>query len=117
MRFFRRKKKQPDKPAEQLKSQEKHQDVTEKPEAKNEKADNNRVVSTARYHVSQNKNETSEHYKEWRIRKEGSNKTIKYFKTQKQAIDYAEELAQNQGSSIVIHKVDGSLRKQDYSKK
>jgi len=101
MRFFRRKKKQPDKPAEQLKSQEKHQDVTEKPDVNKEKTENNKAVA-ARYHVSQNKNETSEHYKEWRIRKEGSN---------------AEELAQNQGSSIVIHKVDGSLRKQDYSKK
>ncbi len=72
---------------------------------------------TARYHVSQNKDEKSEHYKEWRIRKEGSDKTIKYFKTQKQAIDYAEDLAQGRGPRSSFTKVDGSLRKQDYSKK
>lgn len=116
MRLFRRKKSQPDKPAEPLKSQEKQEKTTEKPEAKTEKTENNKAV-TPRYHVSQNKDEKSEHYKEWRIRKEGSDKTIKYFKTQKQAIDYAEDLAHSQGSSIVIHKVDGTLRKQDYSKK
>ncbi len=70
-----------------------------------------------RYHVSQNKDDKSEFFKQWRVRKEGSDKTIKYFKTQKEAIGYAEQLADSAGSSIVIHKVDGSWRKQDYSKK
>jgi hypothetical protein len=69
-----------------------------------------------KYHISQNKDDQSEFFKQWRVRKEGSNKTIKYFKTQKEAIDYAETLAKNAGSSIVIHKVDGTIRKQDYSK-
>lgn len=70
----------------------------------------------APYHVSQNKDKKSARFKEWRVRKEGSNKTIKYFQTQKEAIAYAEELADSADSSIVIHKVDGSIRKQDYSK-
>jgi len=70
-----------------------------------------------RYHVSQNKDESSEFFKQWRVRKEGSDKTIKYFRTQKEAIAHAEKLAENAGSSIVIHKVDGSWRKQDYRKK
>jgi hypothetical protein len=69
-----------------------------------------------KYHISQNKDDQSEFYKQWRVRKEGSNKTIKYFKTQKEAIEHAEILAKNAGSSIVIHKVDGTIRKQDYSK-
>jgi hypothetical protein len=69
-----------------------------------------------KYHVSQNKDDRSEFYKQWRVRKEGSDKTIKYFKTQKEAIEHAEVLAKNAGSSIVIHKVDGTIRKQDYSK-
>lgn len=70
-----------------------------------------------KYHVSQNKDEDSDSYKKWRVRKEGSTKTIKFFDTQKEAISYAEELAEKAGSSVVIHKVDGSIRKQDYSKK
>jgi len=70
-----------------------------------------------KYHVSQNKDEDSENFKKWRVRKEGSTKTIKFFDTQKEAIDYAESLADSQGSSVVIHKLDGSIRKQDYTKK
>jgi len=70
-----------------------------------------------KYHVSQNKDDKNPQFKKWRVRKEGSTKTIKYFDTQKEAIDYAQELADKAGSSMVIHKVDGSIRKQDYSKK
>lgn len=70
----------------------------------------------AKYHVSQNKDEKSEHYKKWRVRKEGSDKTIKFLNTQLEAIELAQELADKAGSSIVIHKVDGSIRKQEYKK-
>ncbi len=71
----------------------------------------------AKYHVSQNKDENSDNFKKWRVRKEGSTKTIKFFDTQKEAIEFAEQLAESAGSSVVIHKVDGSIRKQDYTKK
>ncbi len=70
-----------------------------------------------KYHVSQNKDPKSDSFKKWRVRKEGSSKTIKYFDTQKAAIEYADDLAEKAGSSVVIHKLDGSIRKQDYSKK
>lgn len=73
--------------------------------------------TNAKYHVSQNNDEKSEFYKQWRVRKGGSKKTIKFFNTQAEAIDYAEHLAEQAGSSIVIHKMDGKIRKQDYSKK
>lgn len=69
----------------------------------------------AKYHVSQNKDSKSENYKMWRVRKQGSNKTIKFFKTQKEAIEYAEDLAEKAGSSVVIHKMDGKIRKQNYN--
>jgi multiple sugar transport system ATP-binding protein len=69
------------------------------------------------YHISQNKDENSENFKKWRVRKEGSQKTIKFFDTQTEAIDYAKSLADSNDGTIVIHKVDGSIRKQDYSKK
>lgn len=70
-----------------------------------------------KYHVSQNKDKDAEHFKKWRIRKEGSEKTIQFFDTQKEAIDFAQDLADNIGTTVVIHKIDGSIRKQDYTKK
>lgn len=76
-----------------------------------------KAAKPAKYHVSQNKNSKSDNFKKWRVRKEGSDKTIKFFDTQKEAIAFAEELAESAGSSVVIHKVDGSIRKQDYAKK
>lgn len=88
----------------------------EAPAEKEEKSatDTDKVV---KYHVSQNKDEKSEFKNQWRVRKQGSRKTIKYFKTQAEAIAYAETLAENNDTSIVIHKRDGSIRKQDYTKK
>lgn len=67
-----------------------------------------------KYHVSQNKDEKSEFFNQWRVRKSGSSKTIKYFRTQKEAIDYAKGLAKNAETDIVIHKTDGKIRKQKY---
>ncbi|MFA7589444.1 MAG: DUF2188 domain-containing protein [Acholeplasmataceae bacterium] len=75
------------------------------------------AAKAVKYHVSRNSDPNSEHYKKWRVRKSRSQKTIKFFDTQKEAIDYATSLADSQGSSVVIHKVDGSIRKQDYTKK
>jgi len=81
------------------------------------KVQNEKTSKIPRYHVSQNKDENTENFKKWRVRKEGSEKTIKFFDTQKEAIDYASGLAESAGSTVVIHKVDGSIRKQDYIKK
>ncbi len=94
---------------------------TPKPEDLDEDADEEaalkRVVKNPKYHISMNKEETSPYFKKWRVRKEGSTKTIKYFDTQKEAIEFAQGLAEKANTSVVIHKVDGSIRKQDYSKK
>lgn len=94
---------------------------TPKPEDLDEDADEEaalkRVVKNPKYHISMNKDETSPYFKKWRVRKEGSTKTIKYFDTQKEAIEFAQGLAEKANTSVVIHKVDGSIRKQDYSKK
>ncbi len=67
-----------------------------------------------KYHVSQNKDAKSDFHKQWRVRKEGSSKTIKYFETQAEAIVFAQDLADKNNTSIVIHKLDGSIRKQEY---
>lgn len=70
----------------------------------------------AKYHISQNKDENSEHYKKWRVRKQGSQKTIQYFNTQKEAIKFAESLSERAGTGLVIHKKNGEIRKQNYNK-
>ena len=96
-------------------------ETTMKPQDENEdeslEPNGTKTPKIAKYHVSQNKDEGSENFKKWRVRKEGSTKTIKFFDTQKEAITFAEGLAETAGSSVVIHKVDGSIRKQDYTKK
>lgn len=90
----------------QPKKEEKKPEVTEKTSTTNPK-----------YHVSQNKDAKSNYFKQWRVRKAGSSKTIKYFNTQAEAIEFAEDLAEKNDTSVVIHKLDGSIRKQDYQKK
>lgn len=61
-----------------------------------------------RYHISQRDDEM------WQVKCEGAEKALKLFSTQKEAIAYAKTVAGNQEGSIVIHKVDGSIRKQKY---
>ena len=53
----------------------------------------------------------------WQLKYSGSSKPIKLFNTQKEAIDYAKPLATKQKATLVIHRVDGKIRKQDYTKK
>ena len=79
--------------------------------AEEEKA---KAAKPSKYHVSQNKDAKSDAFRKWRVRKEGSQKTIKYFDTQKEAIAFAEDLAETNNSSIVVHKLDGTIRKQNY---
>lgn len=109
MCFFRRKKKE--KQVVEKKVVEQPKEVVKEKEEEPKES----VVKNT-YHVSQNKDPKNDNYKKWRVRKEGSNKTIKYFDTQKEAIDYANELAANNEGNVVIHKLDGKIRKQDYSK-
>lgn len=78
------------------------------------KKEETKEQANVKYHISQNKDEKSEFFNQWRVRRSGSDKTIKYFKTQKEAIDYAKTLAKNQDTDIVIHKKDGKIRKQKY---
>lgn len=66
------------------------------------------------YHITQVKDDTSEFNKMWRVRRSGSDKVIKHFKTQKEAIDHAKKYANDNETNIVIHKVDGKIRKQKY---
>ena len=63
------------------------------------------------YHVSLRAED-----KKWCVKFANGAKVIKTFDTQKEAIDYAKKLADSQDGNITIHKKDGKIRKQDYSK-
>ena len=79
----------------------------EKVEKKTAKAPTKKV-----YHVSLRKDDGK-----WQVKYGGGKKAIKLFDTQAEAIKFAEERANSQEGSISIHKKDGKIRKQDYSKK
>ena len=61
------------------------------------------------YHVSKRDNDG----REWKVFIESSDKVIKLFKTQQEALSYAQGLAKNKndGSSVRLHGLDGKMRK------
>ncbi len=61
-----------------------------------------------KYHVSSNGDG------KWQVKAENAQKALKLFDTQKEAIDYAKKVSDNQDGSIAIHKVDGKIRKTTY---
>ena len=72
----------------------------------------NKMPKKKVYHVSLRKDDGK-----WQVKYGGGKKAIKLFDTQAEAIKFAEERADSQEGSISIHKKDGKIRKQDYSKK
>lgn len=71
-----------------------------------------KAPSKKNYHVSKRAEDGK-----WQVKFATGQKVIKLFDTQAEAIKYAQNLADNQDGCITIHKVDGKIRKQDYSKK
>ena len=61
------------------------------------------------YHVSKRENDG----REWKVFIQGSNKVIKLFDTQADALAYAKSLCKNKdnGSYVVLHGLDGKIRK------
>lgn len=60
------------------------------------------------YHVSKRDNDG----REWKVFIQGSDKVIKLFKTQKEALDYANDLAKSNGNAtVMLHGLDGKIRK------
>jgi len=49
----------------------------------------------------------------WAVQGEGNSKATKVTPTQKDAIDAARQIAQNQQAEVVIHKRDGTIRDKD----
>ena len=80
----------------------------EAPKAHQEKVKTTATGKTA-YHVSKRDNDG----REWKVFIQGSDKVIKLFETQKEALDYAKSLAKNKddGSYVILHGLDGKIRK------
>ena len=61
------------------------------------------------YHATKRENDG----REWKVFIQGSDKVIKLFPTQQEALEYATKLAKNKndGSSVRLHGLDGKMRK------
>ena len=72
---------------------------------------NPKTTSTGKtaYHVSKRDNDG----REWKVFIQGSDKVIKLFKTQAEALEYAKGLAKNKddGSYVILHGLDGKIRR------
>jgi uncharacterized protein YdaT len=49
----------------------------------------------------------------WAVRGEGNSRDTARTGTQREAIERAREIAQNQGSDVVVHGQDGKIRERD----
>lgn len=81
-------------------------------ETTEENAENGKKISQKRnYHVSLREDG------KWQVKFAKGARALKLFDTQAEAIAFAKEKAENQDGNITIHKKDGKIRKQNYSKK
>lgn len=76
---------------------------------KEEKSKDTQKDELGRYHVLYRREDNK-----WYIKREGSDKVIRVLETQKEAIAYATIKSINQDTTMVIHKKDGKIRKQNY---
>ena len=107
--------KAPEKGNNESKTEEKNttvETVKEAKKAKTEETKERKAPTKKVYHVSLRKEDGK-----WQVKYGGGKKAINLFDTQAEAIKFAEQRADSQDGSISIHKKDGKIRKQDYSKK
>ena len=58
------------------------------------------------YHVSKRKEDSK-----WKVFNAGSDKIIKLFATQAEALEFAKGLAKKNDGSVILHGLDGKIRK------
>jgi hypothetical protein len=63
-------------------------------------------MSNRAHHVVPNDNRGG-----WDIKRGRGKRAIKHFANKNDAISYAKELCDNQGTALVLHEKDGSVRK------
>ncbi len=59
------------------------------------------VDSTRVYHVAKREDG------KWQVKFAGGEKAIKLFKTQKEALEYSKQMAENQGGAMLVHNSKG----------
>ena len=102
-------KKAPAKPAPKPKMQVDMSKMTVKTPTQERSGAQKTSTGKTAYHVSKRDNDG----REWKVFIQGSDKVIKLFDTQKEALDYAKSLAKNKddGSYVLLHGLDGKIRK------
>lgn len=50
----------------------------------------------------------------WQVKKEGAQRALRLFDTQKEAIEYAKQIEKEKGTGYIIHKASGGVRKKNY---
>jgi len=63
-----------------------------------------KAIPSKAYHVSQHEDGG------WKVKGAGSDKSLKRFNTQKEAIDHANKIAKNQDGHVKVHSKTGKLR-------
>lgn len=101
--------KKPAKPAPKPKMQVDMSKMTVKTPTQDRSGAQKTTTGKTAYHVSKRDNDG----REWKVFIQGSDKVIKLFDTQKEALDYAKSLAKNKddGSYVLLHGLDGKIRK------
>ncbi len=89
-----------------------NKDTTKKETPVSEEKATEKKATNKVYHVSLRKEDGK-----WQVKYGGGERAIKLFDTQAEAIEFAKKRAESQDGSISIHKKDGKIRKQNYSKK
>lgn len=74
-----------------------------------EKAKETKTSGKTIYHVSKRTNDKND--REWKVFIQGSEKVIKIFKTQQEALDYATKLRKDKDTTVMLHGLDGKIRK------
>jgi len=97
------------------KKKEKEQKITQEPvvETTQEEPKQETPVKVARKrkpvnHITKHKDGG------WQLKKEGAQRALRKFDTQKEAIAFAKEYETEKGVGYIIHKTDGTTRKKKY---
>ena len=75
-----------------------------KPAAKPAKKEEKKSVDFRNYHVAKRPDG------KWQVKYAGGEKAIKLFNTQKEALEYTNKMAANQGGSVLVHASKGAQK-------
>ena len=103
----KKEKKPADKPKKEKATTPKKAKTAPKDEANpvDEKPADKKEVKYRTYHVNKRKEDGK-----WTVKYAGGEKVIKLFDTQKEALEYAKKMADNQGGTVLVHASKGAQK-------